>query len=69
MGRSHTQVQWKVAVTCMELWPPFHAHLVLASVLLRLEHVQEQMMLKWEPLVAQVQHVMVSIVAYILFGV
>ncbi len=60
MGWSHTQVQWKVAVMFLELWPPFPAHLVLASVLLKLEHAQEQMM--WELSVAQIQHVMVSIV-------
>ncbi len=61
MGWSHTLVLWKMAVTFLELWPPSPALLVLASVVLRLEHAQEKMMvLKWEPLVP-VQHVLVSI--------
>ncbi len=40
--------------------PPFPALLVLASVVLRLEHAQEKMMPTWESLVP-VQHVLVSI--------
>ncbi len=49
MGRSHTLVQWKMTVTCTELWPPFPVPLVLVLIVPQLEHVR----LNREHLVAQ----------------
>ncbi len=39
-----------MVATFTEQLLPFPAPMVLASVLLRLEHAQEQIMMKWEPL-------------------